>query len=96
MILPIIVYFNDVDRRVKNGYEGNAIHCLAYLACFFCLQVEERSRLNRQSSPAMPHKVANRISDPNLPPRSESFSISGVQAARTPPMHRPIDPQVFF
>ncbi|XP_075058224.1 TRAF2 and NCK-interacting protein kinase isoform X6 [Mixophyes fleayi] len=56
-------------------------------------KVEERSRLNRQSSPAMPHKVANRISDPNLPPRSESFSISGVQSARTPPMHRPIDPQ---
>ncbi|XP_073434959.1 TRAF2 and NCK-interacting protein kinase isoform X6 [Dendrobates tinctorius] len=56
-------------------------------------KVEERSRLNRQSSPAMPHKVANRISDPNLPPRSESFSISGVQPARTPPMHRQIDPQ---
>ncbi|XP_067392685.1 TRAF2 and NCK-interacting protein kinase isoform X7 [Emydura macquarii macquarii] len=57
-------------------------------------EVEERSRLNRQSSPAMPHKVANRISDPNLPPRSESFSISGVQPARTPPMLRPVDSQV--
>ncbi|XP_073215497.1 TRAF2 and NCK-interacting protein kinase isoform X14 [Lepidochelys kempii] len=57
-------------------------------------QVEERSRLNRQSSPAMPHKVANRISDPNLPPRSESFSISGVQPTRTPPMLRPVDPQI--
>nr|XP_033813880.1 TRAF2 and NCK-interacting protein kinase isoform X1 [Geotrypetes seraphini] len=57
-------------------------------------KVEERSRLNRQSSPAMPHKVANRISDPNLPPRSESFSITGVQPARTPPMHRPGDPQI--
>uniref|UniRef100_A0A5F8GIM5 non-specific serine/threonine protein kinase n=1 Tax=Monodelphis domestica TaxID=13616 RepID=A0A5F8GIM5_MONDO len=57
-------------------------------------QVEERSRLNRQSSPAMPHKVANRISDPNLPPRSESFSISGVQPARTPPMLRPVDAQI--
>ncbi|XP_075426908.1 TRAF2 and NCK-interacting protein kinase isoform X2 [Ascaphus truei] len=57
-------------------------------------KVEERSRLNRQSSPAMPHKVANRISDPNLPPRSESFSITGVQPARTPPMHRPLDPQL--
>ncbi|XP_070609737.1 TRAF2 and NCK-interacting protein kinase isoform X9 [Erythrolamprus reginae] len=57
-------------------------------------EVEERSRLNRQSSPAMPHKVANRISDPNLPPRSESFSISGVQPARTPPMLRSVDPQV--
>ncbi|KAJ7324271.1 hypothetical protein JRQ81_017291, partial [Phrynocephalus forsythii] len=57
-------------------------------------EVEERSRLNRQSSPAMPHKVANRISDPNLPPRSESFSISGGQPARTPPMLRPVDPQI--
>ncbi|XP_061493297.1 TRAF2 and NCK-interacting protein kinase isoform X1 [Rhineura floridana] len=57
-------------------------------------EVEERSRLNRQSSPAMPHKVANRISDPNLPPRSESFSTSGVQPARTPPMLRPVDPQI--
>ncbi|XP_029473068.1 TRAF2 and NCK-interacting protein kinase isoform X3 [Rhinatrema bivittatum] len=57
-------------------------------------KVEERSRLNRQSSPAMPHKVANRISDPNLPPRSESFSIGAVQPARTPPMHRPVDPQI--
>ncbi|XP_073215494.1 TRAF2 and NCK-interacting protein kinase isoform X11 [Lepidochelys kempii] len=57
-------------------------------------EVEERSRLNRQSSPAMPHKVANRISDPNLPPRSESFSISGVQPTRTPPMLRPVDPQI--
>ncbi|XP_078003586.1 TRAF2 and NCK-interacting protein kinase isoform X7 [Phascolarctos cinereus] len=57
-------------------------------------EVEERSRLNRQSSPAMPHKVANRISDPNLPPRSESFSISGVQPARTPPMLRPVDTQI--
>lgn len=61
---------------------------------FLLSQVEERSRLNRQSSPAMPHKVANRISDPNLPPRSESFSISGVQTARTPPLLRPVDPQV--
>uniref|UniRef100_A0A8C3NQW5 non-specific serine/threonine protein kinase n=1 Tax=Geospiza parvula TaxID=87175 RepID=A0A8C3NQW5_GEOPR len=57
-------------------------------------EVEERPRLNRQSSPAMPHKVANRISDPNLPPRSESFSISGVQPARTPPLLRPVDPQI--
>ncbi|XP_015681250.1 TRAF2 and NCK-interacting protein kinase isoform X1 [Protobothrops mucrosquamatus] len=57
-------------------------------------EVEERSRLNRQSSPAMSHKVANRISDPNLPPRSESFSISGVQPARTPPMLRAVDPQI--
>uniref|UniRef100_A0A6I8P5D3 non-specific serine/threonine protein kinase n=1 Tax=Ornithorhynchus anatinus TaxID=9258 RepID=A0A6I8P5D3_ORNAN len=57
-------------------------------------EVEERSRLNRQSSPAMPHKVANRISDPNLPPRSESFSISGVHPARTPPMLRPVDTQI--
>ncbi|XP_041126097.1 TRAF2 and NCK-interacting protein kinase-like [Polyodon spathula] len=57
-------------------------------------EVEERSKLNRQSSPAMQHKVANRISDPSLPPRSESFSSSAVQPARTPPMHRQVEPQM--
>ncbi|XP_064805422.1 TRAF2 and NCK-interacting protein kinase-like isoform X8 [Oncorhynchus masou masou] len=56
--------------------------------------VEERSKLNRQSSPALQHKVSNRISDPSLPPRSESFSSGGIQQARTPPMHRPVEPQV--
>lgn len=59
-------------------------------------QVEERSKLNRQSSPALQHKVANRISDPSLPPRSESFSSGGIQQARTPPMHRPVEPQVLL
>lgn len=57
-------------------------------------QVEERSKLNRQSSPALQHKVSNRISDPSLPPRSESFSSGGMQPARTPPIHRSIEPQV--
>uniref|UniRef100_A0A672KPG4 non-specific serine/threonine protein kinase n=1 Tax=Sinocyclocheilus grahami TaxID=75366 RepID=A0A672KPG4_SINGR len=57
-------------------------------------EVEERSKLNRQSSPALQHKVANRISDPSLPPRSESFTSGGIQQARTPPMHRPVEPQV--
>ncbi|XP_019727891.1 traf2 and NCK-interacting protein kinase isoform X2 [Hippocampus comes] len=57
--------------------------------------VEERSKLNRQSSPALQPKVSNRISDPSLPPRSESFSSSGgMQAARTPPAHRPVEPQM--
>ncbi|XP_077952361.1 TRAF2 and NCK interacting kinase b isoform X9 [Gasterosteus aculeatus] len=40
------------------------------------------------------HKVSNRISDPSLPPRSESFSSGGIQQARTPPMHRSIEPQM--
>ncbi|XP_063062698.1 TRAF2 and NCK interacting kinase b isoform X2 [Engraulis encrasicolus] len=57
-------------------------------------RVEDRSKLNRQSSPALQHKVANRISDPSLPPRSESFSSGGIQQARTPPMHRSIEPQM--
>uniref|UniRef100_A0AAZ3PRF7 non-specific serine/threonine protein kinase n=1 Tax=Oncorhynchus tshawytscha TaxID=74940 RepID=A0AAZ3PRF7_ONCTS len=57
-------------------------------------KVEERSKLNRQSSPALQHKVSNRISDPSLPPRSESFSSGGIQQARTPPMHRPVEPQM--
>ena len=57
-------------------------------------QVEERSKLNRQSSPSPKHKVPTRTSDPPLPPRSESFSSGGMQPARTPPIHRPAEPQV--
>ncbi|XP_069753689.1 TRAF2 and NCK-interacting protein kinase-like isoform X3 [Narcine bancroftii] len=56
--------------------------------------VEERSKLNRQSSPAMPHKMGNRMSDPSMPPRSESFSNSGVQLARTPAVHETVEFQV--
>ncbi|XP_077476425.1 traf2 and NCK-interacting protein kinase-like isoform X9 [Stigmatopora argus] len=55
-------------------------------------EVEERSKMNRQSSPAQHPKVSNRISDPSLPSRSESFS--SMQATRTPPTHRPIEPQM--
>lgn len=58
------------------------------------MKVEERSKLNRQSSPALQHKAANRISDPSLPPRSESFSSGGMQPPRTPPVHCPVEPQV--
>ncbi|XP_037829061.1 TRAF2 and NCK interacting kinase b isoform X2 [Kryptolebias marmoratus] len=49
---------------------------------------------SRGRSPARRHKVSNRISDPSLPPRSESFSSGGIQQARTPPMHRSVEPQV--
>ncbi|XP_014867121.1 PREDICTED: TRAF2 and NCK-interacting protein kinase-like, partial [Poecilia mexicana] len=59
-----------------------------------CLSVEERSKMNRQSSPALQHKVSHRISDPSLPPRSESFSSGGMQPTRTPPIHRSIEPQM--
>ncbi|ELK29944.1 TRAF2 and NCK-interacting protein kinase [Myotis davidii] len=78
----------------QNNQKGLLLDTLLSFSSVHLELVEERSRLNRQSSPAMPHKVANRISDPNLPPRSESFSISGVQPARTPPMLRPVDPQI--
>ncbi|XP_015225575.1 PREDICTED: TRAF2 and NCK-interacting protein kinase-like isoform X10 [Cyprinodon variegatus] len=57
-------------------------------------RVEEHYKMNRQDSPALQHKVSNRISDPSLPPRSESFSSGGIQQARTPPMHRSVEPQV--
>ncbi|XP_068607624.1 TRAF2 and NCK-interacting protein kinase-like isoform X3 [Brachionichthys hirsutus] len=50
-------------------------------------EVEERSKLNRQ------HKASNHISDPYLPPRSESFG-GGVHSAHTPPINRPIEPQM--
>ncbi len=64
--------------------------CLYVCVC----QVEEHYKMNRQTSPALQHKVSNRISDPSLPPRSESFSSGGLQQARTPPMHRSVEPQV--
>ncbi|KAM4543500.1 TRAF2 and NCK interacting kinase b isoform 9-T9 [Fundulus diaphanus] len=57
-------------------------------------EVEELYQMNRQASPALQHKVSNRISDPALPPRSESFSSGGIQQARTPPMHRSVEPQM--
>ncbi|XP_078795007.1 TRAF2 and NCK interacting kinase b isoform X26 [Oryzias latipes] len=57
-------------------------------------EVEEQYEMNRQTSPALQHKVSNRISDPSLPPRSESFSSGGIQQARTPPMHRSVEPQM--
>ncbi|XP_053714665.1 TRAF2 and NCK interacting kinase b isoform X1 [Synchiropus splendidus] len=53
-----------------------------------------RSPDSRGRSPGRAHKVSNRISDPALPPRSESFSSGGIQQARTPPMHRPVEPQM--
>ncbi|XP_074549024.1 TRAF2 and NCK interacting kinase b isoform X4 [Halichoeres trimaculatus] len=57
-------------------------------------RVDEHYKMNRQTSPALQHKVSNRISDPSLPPRSESFSSGGIQQARTPPMHRSVEPQM--
>ncbi|XP_055364515.1 TRAF2 and NCK interacting kinase b isoform X6 [Betta splendens] len=56
--------------------------------------VEEHYKMSTQTSPPLQHKVSNRISDPSLPPRSESFSSGGIQQARTPPMHRSMEPQV--
>ncbi|XP_051796040.1 TRAF2 and NCK interacting kinase b isoform X17 [Acanthochromis polyacanthus] len=57
-------------------------------------RVEDHYKMNRQTSPTLQHKVSNRISDPSLPPRSESFSSGGIQQARTPPMHRSVEPQM--
>ncbi|XP_067341982.1 TRAF2 and NCK interacting kinase b isoform X6 [Channa argus] len=57
-------------------------------------RVEEQFKMSTQTSPPLQHKVSNRISDPSLPPRSESFSSGGIQQARTPPMHRSVEPQV--
>ncbi|XP_067098789.1 TRAF2 and NCK interacting kinase a isoform X2 [Osmerus mordax] len=57
-------------------------------------EVEERSKLNRQSSPALQHKMSNRAPDPSLPPRSESFSSGGMQPPFTPPMIRSVEPQM--
>ncbi|XP_077480771.1 TRAF2 and NCK-interacting protein kinase-like isoform X6 [Stigmatopora argus] len=47
----------------------------------------------RGRSPGRRHKASNRISDPSLPPRSESFGGGAIQQARTPPTQRALDPQ---
>ncbi|XP_029103135.1 misshapen-like kinase 1 isoform X3 [Scleropages formosus] len=53
-------------------------------------EVEERSKLNRQGSP----KICTTVSDTAIQSRSDSVSQSGVaQAAQTPPMQRPVEPQ---
>ncbi|XP_061614870.1 traf2 and NCK-interacting protein kinase-like isoform X8 [Phyllopteryx taeniolatus] len=57
-------------------------------------EVDERFAANRQTSPALQHKASNRISDPSLPPRSESFGSCAIQQARTPPTHRAVEPQM--
>ncbi|XP_029943136.1 TRAF2 and NCK-interacting protein kinase-like isoform X2 [Salarias fasciatus] len=57
-------------------------------------RVEDGYEMHRHTSPALQHKVSNRISDPSLPPRSESFSSGGIQQARTPPTHRSVEPQM--
>ncbi|CAJ0918566.1 unnamed protein product, partial [Ranitomeya imitator] len=93
LLLQVNSQENEPGRKSVTSLKGSRSQGCSPARDTGFTKVEERSRLNRQSSPAMPHKVANRISDPNLPPRSESFSISGVQPARTPPMHRQIDPQ---
>ncbi|KAK1885591.1 TRAF2 and NCK-interacting protein kinase, partial [Dissostichus eleginoides] len=56
----------------------------------------DRGPDSRGRSPGRRHKIANRISDPSLPPRSESFSSGGIQQARTPPMHRSVEPQSLY
>ncbi|CAB1316363.1 unnamed protein product, partial [Coregonus sp. 'balchen'] len=53
-------------------------------------EVEERSKLNRQGSP----KICTTVSDTAIQSRSDSISQSGGgQAAQTPPMQRPVEPQ---
>ncbi|XP_041717610.2 TRAF2 and NCK-interacting protein kinase-like isoform X3 [Coregonus clupeaformis] len=84
---PILHHPEARRRSPEGGVQESRGRCPGRL-------VEERSKLNRQSSPALQHKVSNRISDPSLPPRSESFSSGGIQQARTPPMHRSVEPQM--
>lgn len=66
------------------------MHYIFTHLCIFLCQVEERSKLNRQGSP----KICTTVSDTNIQSRSDSISQSGgVQAAQTPPMQRPVEPQ---
>lgn len=55
--------------------------------------MEERSRLNKQSSPAAQAKLGGTASDPALQSHSEPVSLGSSPAAQTPPMQRPVEPQ---
>ncbi|XP_063059491.1 misshapen-like kinase 1 isoform X4 [Engraulis encrasicolus] len=52
-------------------------------------EVEERSKLNRQGSP----KICTTVSDTNIQSRSDAINQGAAQAAGTPPMQRPVEPQ---
>ncbi|XP_074839089.1 misshapen-like kinase 1 isoform X3 [Carettochelys insculpta] len=56
-------------------------------------EVEERTRLNKQSSPAAQTKLGSTVSDPALQTRSESVSLGSGPTSQTPPMQRPVEPQ---
>ncbi|XP_078283870.1 LOW QUALITY PROTEIN: misshapen-like kinase 1 [Rhinoraja longicauda] len=56
-------------------------------------EVEERSKMNRQNSPAAKPKMGTTISDPSLQSLSEPVPNNSTQASQTPPMHRPVEPQ---
>ncbi|XP_067411997.1 misshapen-like kinase 1 isoform X2 [Emydura macquarii macquarii] len=56
-------------------------------------EVEERTRLNKQNSPAAQTKLGGTVSDPALQTRAESTSPGTGPAAQTPPMQRPVEPQ---
>uniref|UniRef100_A0A8C6U8A4 non-specific serine/threonine protein kinase n=1 Tax=Neogobius melanostomus TaxID=47308 RepID=A0A8C6U8A4_9GOBI len=59
------------QQQQQEGRQPDKKQLYHYKDCFGPSQVEERSKLNRQSSPAVQHKASHRISDPSLPPRSD-------------------------
>ncbi|XP_044856448.1 misshapen-like kinase 1 isoform X14 [Mauremys mutica] len=56
-------------------------------------EVEERTRLNKQNSPAAQTKLGGTASEPALQTRSESVALGSGPAAQSPPMQRPVEPQ---
>uniref|UniRef100_A0A8C8RN28 non-specific serine/threonine protein kinase n=1 Tax=Pelusios castaneus TaxID=367368 RepID=A0A8C8RN28_9SAUR len=56
-------------------------------------EVEERTRLNKQNSPAAQSKPGGTVLDPALQARAEAVSPGSSPAAQTPPMQRPVEPQ---
>ncbi|XP_053861772.1 LOW QUALITY PROTEIN: misshapen-like kinase 1 [Malaclemys terrapin pileata] len=79
------------DKKPLYHYNRSSAHAADKPA--WAREVEERTRLNKQNSPAAQTKLGSTASDPALQTRSESVSLGSGPAAQSPPMQRPVEPQ---
>ncbi|XP_050789336.1 misshapen-like kinase 1 isoform X4 [Gopherus flavomarginatus] len=79
------------EKKPLYHYSRSAAHSADKPA--WAREVEERTRLNKQNSPAAQTKLGSTVSDPALQTRSESVALGSGSAAESPPMQRPVEPQ---
>uniref|UniRef100_A0A8C5F2Q0 non-specific serine/threonine protein kinase n=1 Tax=Gopherus evgoodei TaxID=1825980 RepID=A0A8C5F2Q0_9SAUR len=79
------------EKKPLYHYSRGAAHSADKPA--WAREVEERTRLNKQNSPAAQTKLGGTASDSALQTRSESVALGSGPAAESPPMQRPVEPQ---